>query len=272
MNRYYAFISGLTVLRFDEHKIAVSPEDFISRLSEILPVEELGWIIWLWFRKYHPGILFFLAGQANRGKLPPGFPVEKFNPEHETFNQLPEYLRNTVRWINSNHGNTDLRLIGRKLNEFYFNQLKNSENRFLQKWGESERNLLNYLTALRFSSSQEEKQDNLISGNNYYQILIQYPFDAKIVRSEFSGAEALEQVSHAGNYLERERTIDRFRWEQIDRINRFQYFTPDVILGYFQKLLIGERWQRIFHAASQSDPEILAEKMRDSKVVRLENQ
>jgi len=40
--------------------------------------------------------------------------------------------------------------------------------------------------------------------------------------------------------------MDRLSWEAIDEINRFEYFSVDVLLGYFQKVLILERWKGIF--------------------------
>ena len=83
MNSYYAFISGLPELRFGEEKVSLSSEDYLIRLREFLPANELEAVLWLWFRKYHPGIMFFLSGQGGRGQLPPGFPAEIFDTEHE---------------------------------------------------------------------------------------------------------------------------------------------------------------------------------------------
>jgi len=51
------------------------------------------------------------------------------------------------------------------------------------------------------------------------------------------------------------------RWNAIDEINRFEYFTVNVILGYFQKLLLISRWKQVLKPESPVDPVGIAEKM-----------
>jgi hypothetical protein len=258
---YYAFIAGLPELNFQAGNNFYEPDLFLGRLAGVLSPEELKWAALLWFRKFHNGIRYFLGNSQHAENLPPEFPAGKFDPQNDSFQQIPEYLQSLVHWKKKYGENEGELVIGQKLQEFYFAQLLGSGNRFLKLWGESELNLLNYLAARRCKNMPDEKKDQLIAGNEYYNLLLDFQGNPKIINSEFTAAGRLEKIAENPNYFERELEMDKLRWDTIDTVNRFEYFTIDIILGYFQKLLLLERWKNIHQPQSVREPVEMAEKM-----------
>ena len=83
----------------------------------------------------------------------------------------------------------------------------------------------------------------------------EFPFVDKLLH-------ALEQDS----LLEREKAIDRIRWNYIDDLNTFQYFTLDVILGYLLKLTMLDRWRRLEPERGKAAVDNLIEELENSFV------
>lgn len=246
MSSYYSFIAGLPDLEFDPGSDAGLPSLYPGVLQDMLPAKELEWVRVLWLRKYHLKVIAWLSGESNGEDLPPELPVESFHSSNEAFHTLPIYLRQLVCWKENDRSNLPASRVAHRLQTLYFRELLSSENHFMQKWGEWELNRLNFLAAVRSEAQGKEKRQQLIAGNGYFELLQEFAITQKIIHTEFAAAAKLESLLSGSNLLEREKEMDRLSWEAIDEINRFEYFSIDVLLGYFQKVLILERWKDIF--------------------------
>ncbi len=261
MSAYYSFIAGLPDLEFDIESDISVPVLYPGILEEILPAEELEWIRLLWLRKFHLEIIFWLSGEGHGEGLPSELPVEAFHSANEAFRDLPAYLQQLVLWKENDRGELPPAKIAHRLQQLYFRELLTSGNHFMKEWGEFEMNLLNFLAAHRSETSAADKKQQLIPGNNYYELLQEYATSQKIVHTEFSAAAKLETLFVNANFLEGELEIDKLRWNAIDEINRFEYFTIDVVLGYFQKLLLLERWKKIVRSGAEVNLMEMAKKL-----------
>lgn len=259
MSAYYSFITGLPDLEFDPEPDLALPALYPGTLEEFLPAEELEWVRLLWLRKFHLKIVSWLGGEDVSGDLPAQLPVEAFHSGNEAFQELPLYLRQLVLWKENDRGNLPADRIAHRLQCLYYKQLLTSGNHFLQNWGAFELNLLNFLAARRAELLSKEKKQALIPGNDYHDLLLEFTSSQKIIHTEFPPAAKLETLYTSANFLERELEIDKLRWNAIDEINRFEYFSIDVILGYFQKLTLLERWKTIYHPPAPVDPVTIAE-------------
>ena len=255
---YYAFVSGLPDLAFEPEKKWTEPDKFLHRLSAVLQEDELQWATLLWFKKYHAGIAYYLSGHGSIEKMPDGFSEEMFNSENDSFGLLPNHIKRLVYWKESTEDVLDEVQISNKIQHFYFEDLANTENRFLNKWADFELNLLNYLSAQHINSP-EEKQAVIIPGNDYAELLSDFTDNSRIIKSEFPETEEIDKAIQNRNFLEQEQAFTKLRWQAIDSINRFEYFSVDIVLGYFQKLLMLERWSKVFQK-EMIEPDDLAEK------------
>lgn len=258
MNTYYSFLAGLPDLEFDTESDLSFPALYPGVLEEMLPAEELEWVRLLWSRKFHPEIIAWLSGGSQGEGLPAELPVEAFHSANDAFRSLPAYLQQLVLWKENDRGELPSVRIAHRLQQLYFRELLTSKNHFLYSWGESEINLLNFMAARRSEILATDKKQQLIPGNSYYELLQEYITSQKIIHTEFAPTARLETFFSNENLLEREFETDKLRWNMIDDINRFEYFTIDVVLGYFQKLLLLERWKKIFESGKSVDVKEMA--------------
>ena len=266
MNLYYSFITELPDLEFDPDSNFDLPDQFLSNHRDKLEHEDLELVRLLWYQKFHHKVVEFLTGQLESDEPLLRFDLSVFQSEAEDFYKLPDYLQKLVKWTESQQDQPQRMLVAQKLQTLYFGQLHESENQFLQQWAEKELNLLNFLAARRCEILSIDKNRQLIQGNEYVDLLLEYPTSEKIVRTEFEVASQLNSIIENTNYQEREFALDKVRWNLIDEINRFEYFTVNVILGYFQKLLLLERWTTILKSDKTVNPVEIANKLVKEKL------
>lgn len=261
MNVYYSFIAGLPDLEFNPELDFLHSDKFVAMLEELLPPDEMAMVRLLWLQKFHGDIAAFLIRKDRTGEIAPGISDDALHSGSDSFGQLPCYLQKLVTWKETVRGDWSEMQIMQKMQQYYFAELISSENLFLKKWGEWELNLLNYRAARRCENDSVEKKQQLIKGNEYHDLLLEFTINQKIIHSEFAAVERLDAIAAKSNYLEREQETDRLRWETIDEINRFEYFTVNVILGYFAKLFLLERWKHILNPKTPVDAVGIAEQM-----------
>ncbi len=63
--------------------------------------------------------------------------------------------------------------------------------------------------------------------------------------NDFPIVEKLLTVDEIINVLEKEKALDMMRWDYLNELNTFNYFTIEVLVAYVIKLLIVERWLRL---------------------------
>ena len=57
--------------------------------------------------------------------------------------------------------------------------------------------------------------------------------------------DAIERISEETDIYERERKIDKFRWDWLDENTVFDYFNIEYLFAYLCKLQILERWVQL---------------------------
>lgn len=101
-----------------------------------------------------------------------------------------------------------------------------AHGRFARAWQASETQLRNALARVRGSRLQRDAGPYLREHDG---------FD---VYAEKAATEAFAQPTP----LERERSLDRFRWQQLDELSRNETFSAAAILAYALKLQLAQRW------------------------------
>ena len=250
---YYAFISGLPDLIFDEHKKVYSTREFKDELQALLS----------WIDKRIVRRLFLKYDNDNL------LSCLKYGEENMTFNDLANYSQEEIidmvdsvkdedrKWNKKYpdylhifiqdylvHEETPKIFWEDHLSTLYYNYLLNKTyNRFLKEWSEVNMNIRNVLTAL---SARREgiEYDYLIVGDNDVAKLLrtsQNPGHSLIELIDYY--ESIREIDEISDLLEKEQRIDALLWEWIDERTFFHYFDIEKIMGYLFKLQIIERWR-----------------------------
>ncbi|NCB09716.1 MAG: DUF2764 family protein, partial [Bacteroidia bacterium] len=62
------------------------------------------------------------------------------------------------------------------------------------------------------------------------------------ISGEFPIVEKIINIFEETNMVRRETAIDKIKWDYLDELNTFNYFTVEVVLAHVIKLRMLERW------------------------------
>ena len=116
----------------------------------------------------------------------------------------------------------------KELGVSFYRQINSCSNEFLNTYYTFDRNLRN-TQVLYLAKKNNLKSDGLTVGD---------------VDNEFEEYKQVESILANPNILEREKLLDNLRWEKINQITIFEYFTLDKILAFLVKMNIVERWNK----------------------------
>ena len=137
-------------------------------------------------------------------------------------------------------------------------------NGFLHQWFTFENYLKNILAAWNIREYQLGAEGQFIGENvvteavqkshaHDFGLAAELPFLDKLIH-----ALAQEKLP------EREKAIDRIKWNYIDELNIFHYFTVEVVLGYLLKWTLLNRWTQMDAEEGRKAIENLARALEDS--------
>lgn len=266
MNLYHSFIAGLPEIQYNQRGDFLSAEKLAAMLSELLPREEMEYVEWLWQADSHRTIAAAICNNSVSGQIAPAIHSDHLSVHHESHDLLPAYIQKVIQWKENHKGILAEKTITQKLQQFYFMQLAEAPNIFLNQWATAEMNRLNLLGAVRCEKNSLDKNKELIKGNSYFDLLLEFQVNQKIICTESQASPQILSALSIPDFMEKEKQIDQIRWETIDRIIRFEYFTINNILGYFQKTIILTRWQKLTLNENGIDIAQIAKQMISEKM------
>jgi hypothetical protein len=129
-----------------------------------------------------------------------------------------------------------------RLNELCYAEMESSKNRFVSKWHKIEREIKNIQAAYLSRKANVSAEKHLIADEELRDSLLRSQAQDFGLSKERDYVSELLRIFELGDLLERERKLDLFRWNIIDEINTFEYFTVNAVLGVLQKACILDRW------------------------------
>jgi len=259
MNRYYCQIAGLPDLMFDPLYGANELTEFLDQVSPYLQPDHLNWLNMLLMVQAHSTVLEYFTNESAETGTTLHYSLEWFDPESEQFNLLPVYLQRFSEkfWLKrSDYNILEMEL---DLSDEYYQYLKQSGNGFIERWAALEQNIKNYLTAKKCEEFTIPKQSQVVGETYYAKMFVEFPTDHKEIQVEWPLAAVIDKILENDNLLQREIAIDQLKWSLIDEMNLFNYFSIEIILGYTIKLLIQNRWKRIYQIEESTSYEEICE-------------
>jgi hypothetical protein len=259
MSRYYCQIAGLPELIFDPLNGSVELGEFLNEVTPYLQPIHLNWLNMLLMEQGHNSVLeYFTNGSAEIDTTLPWGP-DWFDPESEQFSLLPAYLQRFSKkfWLKrSDHPILEMEI---GLFDEYYQYLRQSGNLFIEKWAALCLNLRNYLTAKKCEEFTIPKQSQVVGENDFAKRLVEYPTDHKEIQVEWPLSMVIVEILKNNNLQKIELDLDQLKWDLIDEMNLFSYFSIEIIFGYTLKLLILSRWNRVYQAEEITSYETIFE-------------
>ena len=250
-NQYYYFISGLPDFSFDSMKLPFSVEEFRKMLDEIIAPEDKK-LLDTYFLSYDNDNLFRLlkkkeSEMKNQGILSHAEMEEVIRQvkEGDTIEnkQVPPYFEKAVRASLDEEITGHLKTLEDLISSLYADYGMGVRNSLIAGWFEMNLNIGNILSAL-FARKYGMDVIQVVVGNNEIANLIRENANARDfgISRELDYWDDLLRIAEEPDIYERERKIDKFRWNWLEDNTLFDYFNIEYIFAYLCKLRILERW------------------------------
>ncbi len=254
-NQYYYFVAGLPDFSFDSMKLPFTVEEFISMLREELKPSDLK-LLRKYFLIHDNNNLLNLLGNKDAiiniaGKLSREEIMDLITDVKEDIpiknKHVPPYFEDFIRrWLSEENPQEGGRIWEDLLTSFYMDYGIEAKNSLLSGWFELNLNIGNLMTAV-FARKYDLMVAKYIVGHNTFAKLIRENSNARDfgISQELVYFDTLIRISEESDIFDRERKIDKFKWDWLEENTVFDYFNIEYIFAYFCKLQILERWVKL---------------------------
>ena len=250
-NQYYYFISGLPDFTFDSMKLPLTLDEFKVMLDEELKPEDRK-LLSNYFLQYDNINLFNLLKNRETALISTGNlsleemqdAIEKVKEGDTIENkQIPPYYEASIKaWLND-EVQDESRTLEDLISSFYMDYGLEAGNSLIAGWFELNLNMGNILSAI-YARKYEMDVTKVVVGNNKLAMIIRENSNARDfgISLELDYYDAIQRLSEESDIYERERKLDKFRWDWLEQNTTLDYFNIEYIFAYLCKLQILERW------------------------------
>ena len=250
-NQYHYFISGLPDIGFNNPKLPFTVDEFREMLDDVLKPKDKRLIDKYFLKTDNNNLIAFLrdhnAHLDNKGKFNASDFKETLDAVEVDYlinNQdIPDYFAHFIRlWLDES-AHKENQLWEDLMTSFYMDYGLNSKNSLVARWFELNLNIGNVFSAI-YSRKYNRSVAEVIVGNNETAKTIRENPNARDfgLGNELEYFDTLQKLSEETDIYERERKIDKLRWDWLDENTVFDYFNIDYIFAYLCKLQILQRW------------------------------
>jgi len=242
---YYYLVAGLPDIILEQSKLSVTLADFKEELRLHLHPDDYSLVENLFLPADNRNLLNMVLKKIVEFDDMGKYSFDELEDEIKEPDKLPQYLKTFISHFKVNQPVIPEMSWEDQLTTLYFDHVLEVENEFLRTWFAFERDLKNILTGLA-TRRHKLSAENLLIGNYAVTNAIRKSNARDFgLNAEYPFVEKLIQINENTNLLEREKAIDQLKWNTIDELNTFNYFTIEVILGFVIKLAMVERWLKL---------------------------
>lgn len=253
-NQYYYFIAGLPDFTFDSMKLPFTVEEFNEMLQDVLksPDDKLLDKYFMSFdndnllkllqdkeSKLHP------MGTLSREELLEA--IEQIKEDTEIKNKaVPAFYNDFIRSWLAEESHHQTRKWEDMLTSLYMDFGLEVKNTLLSRWFELNMDVNNILAAF-YAKKHGIDVSDVVVGNNEVAQRIRANSNLRDfgLGQEFENFDTIQRISEEEDIYDRERKIDKFRWDWLEENTVFDYFNVEYIFAYLCKLQILERWVQL---------------------------
>ncbi len=253
-HQYYCFIAGLPDFSFDSMKLPFTVEEFKRMLDEELKPDDKR-LLNKYFLKYDNDNLLHLLknkdaelnpmGSISReeiqetiGRIKEDLPVKN--------RKIPDFHEKFIRTWLDEEAQAENKLWDDLMASLYMDYGTEVKNSLMSRWFELNLNIGNLLSAI-YARKYGLDVARVVVGHNPVAKLIRENANARDfgLSQELEIFDAVVRLSEETDIYERERKIDKFRWDWLDENTVFDYFNIEYIFAYLCKLQMLERWVKL---------------------------
>ncbi len=242
---YYCLVAGLPDIIIDQSKIPFTLMEFKNELRDILHEDDYK-LVELLFLPYDNTNLLNLLQKNNKSYNSLGkYIQEELEEEIKEPEGIEDYLKNFIETFKASGGTEYKQSWENQLTQLYLDYVQHVGNPFLKDWFRFEETLKNILTAYNCRKYHMSMDEELIREDDITDTLKKSHARDFGLSSEVDYIEKLISILESKNLLDREKNIDLLKWDYLDELITFHYFSIEVVLSYMIKLFIVDRWMKL---------------------------
>ena len=253
-NQYYYFVAGLPDFTFDSTKLPFTVSEFKKILYEELKPDDRLLIDKYFLKADKENLLKLLldkdAELKNSGVFSREDILSTINSLKDEVGvkntNMPDFFEVFIKqWLKAD-AEAENKNWENILTSLYMDYGTEVKNTLVSQWFTLNLNIGNILAAI-YSRKYELDVKEVIVGNNSIAQTIRANTNSRDfgLGQELDYFDAILRISEETDIYERERKIDKFRWDWLDENTVFDYFNIEYIFAYLCKLQILERWVQL---------------------------
>lgn len=244
-NYYHYFIAGLPDIFLDDTEIQFTMLDFKYELKENLRPEDYKLAELLFLPYDNEELLRFLNEDYENQNDLGTFTTQDFEVEFsdEKTGILPSYMYEFVELFRNEELSKNITKSWENiLTQMYFEYVLKTKNCFLKQWFGFNQNLKNILIGHNCRKYNLKVENQIIGDNFVSQAILNNASKDFGLEVDLPYVSEINILADNENLLAREKGLDQLKWNKVEEITLFKYFTIDVILAFTIKLDIAYRW------------------------------
>lgn len=248
---YYYLVAGLPDITIDQGKLQFGTAEFREELKYGLTESDYNLLELLFLAKDNHNLLALLRKDHEAVSDQGVYSIDFLTEELREPLHLKPYM---IRFIENFRAETPQYPDTSPENELaslWYGEMLQVKNAFLHDWFEFELNLKNVLLVLS-AKKHALPYDNQVIGDNEVAGVIRRSNARDLgIAAEWPAIERVVQLNETEDLMAKEKAIDQLRWGFLDELNTFNYFTVEVLMAYYLKLEMIERWLRLDPASGE---------------------
>ncbi|MFA8299901.1 MAG: DUF2764 family protein [Hyphomicrobiales bacterium] len=268
---YYYLVTGLPNLTPEISHLKKGIDQFKSEIFERLSSEDLKQFQMLMYEADNKLLLNALFNIEDNNAPQGVFDKEFMLSEIKDPQELPEYMADFINIFNESDYNKNYLKAELMLTQKWIKYALTHGGKFIKWWLTYQANLRNILTFRNCKKLNLDIETQIVRINDISDDLLSTTGKEPDLNAKIDWYADLIPIYQKDDMLEKERSIDLLSWRLIDEVNNFQYFSLDVLIGYYLKLKIVERWLSLDQDTGREIFDRLVKDISQQKELTIEN-
>lgn len=244
-NNYYYLVAGLPEITLEQGKLQFGTEQLREELKNGLSPADFRLFEMLFLTEDNSNLLSLLLKEdrplSAKGIYPPEMLAAAIREPVALMNYMQLFIGSFTA-ENRLYPNLSPQ---NELTLLYYKEMLEVKNDFMRSWSGFELNLRNVLLVLSARKNGLPYENQVIAANVLAESIRRSSARDLGLTSEWPWIDRVLQIVDIQDLLAREKAIDQLRWNYLDEMNTFNYFTVEVLIAFYIKLGIIERWLQL---------------------------
>ncbi len=250
-NNYYYLVAGLPEIALEQGKLQFGTEQLREELMHGLSPADFRLLEMLFLSEDNSNLLSLLLKEDRPLSAKGIYQPEMLAAEIREPKALMNYMQLFIGSFTAENRLYPNLSLQNELTLLYYKEMLEVKNDFMRSWFGFELNLRNVLLVLSAKKNGLPYENQVIAANVLAESIRRSSARDLGLTSEWPWIDRVLQIVDIQDLLAREKAIDQLRWTFLDEMNTFNYFTVEVLVAFYIKLGIIERWLQLDPATGE---------------------